>query len=57
LKRMNSWYKVTRNDIIQKGGSGLLNKYGNSPSKLIQTVYPEHDWKMEKFNTPRNTSK
>ena len=39
FKQMNDWYNITSKKIIENGGSGLLNKYGNSPSKLIMSIY------------------
>ncbi len=39
---MEGWYKVTRK-ILQKNGAGsLVCKYGSSPRKLLEAVYPEY---------------
>lgn len=47
---MDNWYSVTREDIDKHGGSGLLNAYfGNSPSRALQEIYPEHNWMPWKF--------
>lgn len=43
-KNMEDWYKVTHADIAEKGGRAFLEKFGNSPTKLLQSVFPEHDW-------------
>ncbi len=43
------WYKVTTKSFLQHGGMGLLEKYNNSPSKLLSTVYPEYKWDVTKF--------
>lgn len=32
-------------------GSGLLMKYDNSPSKLIRSYFPDHNWDTSLFNT------
>ena len=29
----------------------FLRLYGNSPSKLLQHIYPEYDWSLWKFDT------
>jgi hypothetical protein len=56
IKEFSDWYKVTYNDIIKMGGSYLLlTKFGNSPSLLLSTVYPEYDWLPWKFyKGPKN---
>ena len=51
-KKMEDWYEVTFNDIKNFGGNILLSYYGKSPSKLIQSVFPSHEWKEWKF--PKN---
>src|SRR5690349_13904891 len=54
-KEMDDWYNVSVEDIYKHGGSGLLNDYyNNSPSKALQTVYPEHQWLIWRFGqTPK----
>ncbi len=42
ITNMEGWYTVTRSMLIQHGASGLLQKYKDSPSKLITSVYPEY---------------
>ena len=51
FNQMNDWYNITGKDIKENGGSGLLSKYGNSPSKLIMSIYSNHEWKQSNFNT------
>jgi len=36
---------------LKNGGAGLLKQYGNSPSKLIMTVYSDYQWKRDFFET------
>src|SRR5689334_22139684 len=48
---MEDWYKITQRDIISNGGSSFLQKHGNSPSRLLESAYPEHKWVVWKFNT------
>jgi hypothetical protein len=34
------------------GGAKLLNKYKDSPLRMLSTIYPEYDWLPWKFNEP-----
>ena len=43
------WYRITGNDFARYGGRALLDAYGGSPTKLIQSVYPDHDWIIWNF--------
>lgn len=53
-KRMDDWYNVTKEDICKNVGASVLNKYNDSPSKALMSIYPEHNWELEKFkNKPR----
>jgi hypothetical protein len=49
LKTLDDWYQVTVKKIRDRGGSKMLEKYGNSPYKFIMSVYPHHEWKESKF--------
>ena len=49
FKKFEDWYCITRKDFLKNKGSGLLLKYGNSPSKTIQSIFPEHNWLAWKF--------
>jgi hypothetical protein len=49
FKQMDDWYNVEVEDISNEGGISLLNMYGGSPSKLLQSVYPEHPWLVWQF--------
>src|SRR5690242_17551671 len=51
--RSNDWYKITFKQIRENGGIGLERKYGGDPSKLIQSVYPEHEWHPWRFTHAR----
>ena len=46
---MDDWYRITKRDIIINGGGALLNKHNSSPSKLLESVYPEHKWLPWRF--------
>ncbi len=37
-----AWYHITLRTIRKHGGTGLLAKYQNSPSKILATVYSEY---------------
>ena len=53
---MNDWYKVDNKAICSIGGAALISEYYNgSISKLVMSVYPEHNWIPWKFvSSPRN---
>lgn len=53
---MEDWYSVTYEDIVQNGGSTILNYCNNSPSLALQNVYPEHCWDLQKFKNKSRTS-
>ena len=49
FQTINDWHKLTHEKFIRYGGSGLLSRYGNSPSKVLLSLYPNHNWMMWKF--------
>src|SRR3989442_1099115 len=54
-KDMDDWYNVTQGDIFKHGGRGLLSNFNGSPSKALQSVYPEHGWIIWRFNCVPNS--
>src|SRR5207237_587250 len=48
--KMDDWYRVYTADILQNGGGRLLNLYGGSPIKLIQSIFKEHHWDVHKLS-------
>ena len=52
FKNMDDWYLVRRSDFAEHGGIGLLNHYNDSHVKLIQNLYPNHNWEVSKFSNP-----
>jgi hypothetical protein len=57
FKELDDWYKITHNDIEEHGGSALINKYGGSRTKLLQSIYSEHLWDRNRFySVPTNVS-
>ena len=50
LKSLDDWMNVKRKKIIQLGGKRLISKYYlNDMKKLLITIYPNHDWKFDRF--------
>jgi len=50
-----AWYKVTSQQFIDAGGSGLLAHHGGSLSSALAAVYNDYKWDPTKFSkTPRN---
>ena len=43
------WYKVSKEDIIKLGGSGILQYYQNSFTKALATVYKELNFDPKKM--------
>eukprot|EP00026_Physarum_polycephalum_P008439 Phypoly_transcript_08525.p1 GENE.Phypoly_transcript_08525~~Phypoly_transcript_08525.p1 ORF type:complete len:450 (+),score=74.07 Phypoly_transcript_08525:120-1469(+) len=50
--KMDDWYKIKQAHFIDTGGAGLLAKYNYSPTQIINTVFPEHEWVPWKFDFP-----
>ncbi len=57
MKKLDDWYDVTNRQIRENGGRGLLNQYGDSLSRMVQSVYPEHPWIPSEFNKAWNFMK
>ena len=38
------WYKLTKKDMEDKNGSGLLCLHNNSPLAVLRSTFPEHQW-------------
>jgi hypothetical protein len=49
FKTVEDWYKLTTSMVKSHGGSVLLMQMG-SISKLVSSVYPDHNWIVWKFN-------
>lgn len=49
-KSMDDWYSVTQEEIYKNKGQGLLCSYYNgSISKALKSIYPKHNWIIERF--------
>jgi hypothetical protein len=44
----SDWYSITRAQIVQVGGRGLVNHFA-SPAEAIMATYPEIAWEPSKF--------
>ena len=51
FKSMNDWYRIKFKDVKYNGGIGLLHKYDDSPSKMLRSIYDEHVWNLQAFET------
>eukprot|EP01114_Cavostelium_apophysatum_P005030 TRINITY_DN1558_c0_g1_i1.p1 TRINITY_DN1558_c0_g1~~TRINITY_DN1558_c0_g1_i1.p1 ORF type:complete len:545 (+),score=133.12 TRINITY_DN1558_c0_g1_i1:262-1896(+) len=47
--KWEDWYEVRKSDIVNHGGSGILDEHGSSISKTLMAVYPEHNWLLHRF--------
>ena len=51
LQTFEDWYSVKRQDIIQTGGTGLLNRYNGYLSNALQHLLdPDLSWQTWKFD-------
>eukprot|EP01118_Nematostelium_gracile_P005548 TRINITY_DN1762_c0_g1_i1.p1 TRINITY_DN1762_c0_g1~~TRINITY_DN1762_c0_g1_i1.p1 ORF type:complete len:516 (-),score=96.38 TRINITY_DN1762_c0_g1_i1:23-1516(-) len=55
LTKMEDWYCVKKEQIIEKGGGELLKKYHGSVAQLVTSVLTEHQWTMSGFNLDSRT--
>ena len=44
FKTIEDWYKLSAENLKSVGGSKILEKFGNSPLKLLHFLYPQHKW-------------
>jgi hypothetical protein len=49
ITNYQQWYDITRSDIDELGGQGLLEYYDGLPYKALQSVYPEFEWHPWRF--------
>jgi hypothetical protein len=49
FKQMEDWYLITKEQILENGGAGILSKHNNSPSEMVMSVYNQHQWELSKF--------
>ena len=51
---MNDWYLVSKQQVIQYGGAGLLNYYNGSLLNALKSIYPSQDWNRYRFSMPHH---
>ena len=49
---MRDWYKVSASQLVQRGGSPLLQQH-KSLYKIFSAVYPDYPWVAGKFRSSR----
>jgi len=49
IDKMDDWYGVTKESFTSNNGGGLLLSYGGSPSEVLISLFPKHDWKPWMF--------
>ena len=45
MNNLDDWYNIKTQNIIKYGGSGILNEYNYSISKMLKSIYPNHNVK------------
>lgn len=50
---LSRWYKISRYEVEENGGRGLLQLYNDSMVLLLSSVFPEHDWDPKKVRLRR----
>eukprot|EP01027_Heterolobosea_sp_BB2_P018850 GEZU01026495.1.p1 GENE.GEZU01026495.1~~GEZU01026495.1.p1 ORF type:complete len:840 (+),score=185.05 GEZU01026495.1:594-3113(+) len=52
IRELDGWYDVTAQEVLARGGSGLLNNhYAGSLVQALKAVYPEHQWNEWRFSS------
>ena len=44
INKLSDWHQVRCRDLDELGGKTLLKKHNYSVTKVLQDIYPEHDW-------------
>ena len=46
MNNLDDWYNINTKDIIKYGGDGLLiTEFDHSISKMLKSIYPNHNVK------------
>jgi len=49
-QKLDDWYQLSRTDVLQYGGSGMLaTYYNNSPAIAVKLIFSEHIWETHHF--------
>jgi hypothetical protein len=52
---IEGWYGITQDDVYELNGSGLMDHYACSIQRLVNAIYPDHNWKPWLFvQVPKN---
>jgi hypothetical protein len=51
VKTLDDWYKFKTSDIKNIGDKNILDMYGNTLIHALTSIYPEHPWKIFRFQT------
>jgi hypothetical protein len=54
FKNMEDWYSITVKQIAENGGRRLLQRYGDSRFKMIQSIYNTQQWNQSKFRNGKD---
>lgn len=52
VAKMEDWYSVTTELVVERGGGGMLKCFGFSLSAALECAYPEHKWELWRFSNP-----
>jgi len=55
VSKLEEWYRVSIKDLHQVEATGFVKKRGGL-IKLLQDVYPNHNWEAEKFSSIQKKS-
>jgi len=50
--RIEDWYTISYDDITQRHGARLLQKFGDSPIAVVRDYHPTYDWREWLFRRP-----
>ena len=56
LTSMEEWYRVPRRKITNSGRNDILSFYSNDKEKLLSIIYPNFEWKFDKFLSINNSN-
>ena len=54
--QLSDWYSVSRQDVIDKGGRKVVDRY-YSFAEALRTLYPDFEWEASKFINPPHSSR
>eukprot|EP00026_Physarum_polycephalum_P003249 Phypoly_transcript_03259.p1 GENE.Phypoly_transcript_03259~~Phypoly_transcript_03259.p1 ORF type:complete len:823 (+),score=78.04 Phypoly_transcript_03259:267-2471(+) len=52
ITKPEDWYYVNPSDIVARYGTEFLDRYDSDLLKALQTVYPEHTWRLPTYAFP-----